>query len=507
MSSIKLLVVTLALAGLSACGGGGDGASSPSTTGGGTTMPTMSTGVLTDDPMVGVPYSTPSNPNAVTGADGSFQFQTGEMVTFNIAGVEISVQASNRITPAVIAESLFPDDEASRTNAVANIAVLFQTVDADGDPNNGVITLRENAAIEGVSTENLVTVCAQTPADFQQDLQTANAGNTTIRDDNAPPTVANPDDALERFYRNELAGTWLLSRFEPTSGPVEQASLDSFTSVLSFDRGCTSDCTTPSDGRTLINRFVGGDYDSEGDVSADARIGRVVYVRSDSPVTSDPNIGKFLVRNPNDNRLLRADATGSAAGSTDPGEDVYNRPLLLNGDELVVQFADGNLVYTRFANQKNTLVGTWIEDLSSENSMATGAPNSADGRHSFLRATRTIAYHFLNSSRLMIIVTDLDANTSNGDEQNGVVYANYTFSGSSLQLGTILANTTAAMPGGGIVIEGASLNVSASDLNDTRRMLSETDATISIYRLLSLTESLDDSSTGFKQAATSTTSP
>jgi len=373
MKSIKFFTVVLALAGLSACGGG-DGGSAAPTSGGGTTTPTMATGVLTDDPMVGVPYSTPSNPNGVTGADGSFQFQTGEMVTFNVAGVEISVEAANRITPAVIAESLFPNDEASRTNAVANIAVLFQTVDADGDPNNGVITLRENAAIEGVSTENLITVCAQAPADFQQDLQTANAGNNTIRDDNTPPTVANPDDALERFYRNELAGTWLLARFEPTSGPVEPASLDSFTSVLSFDRGCTSDCTTPSDGRTLINRFVGGDYDSVGNVSADARIGRVVYVRSDSPVTSDPNIGKFLVRNPNDNRLLRANATGSAAGSTDPNEDIYNRPLLLNGDELVVQFADGNLVYTRFSNQKNTLVGTWIEDLSGETTGATGPP-------------------------------------------------------------------------------------------------------------------------------------
>lgn len=507
MKSIKLCAVLLALAGLSACGGG-DGSSSTPPSGGGTTMPTMATGVLTDDPMAGVPYSTPSNPNGVTGSDGTFQFQTGEMVTFNVAGVEISVQAANRITPAVIAESLFPDNETSRNNAVANIAVLFQTVDADGDPNNGVITLRQNAAIEGVSTENLVTVCAQAPADFQQDLQTANAGNTTIREDNQPPTVANPDDALERFYRNELAGTWLLSRFEPTSGPVEQASLDNFTSLLSFDRGCTSDCTTPADGRTLINRFVGGDYDvEESSVSADARIGRVVYVRSDSPVTTDPNLGKFLVRNPNDNRQLRADATGSAAGSTDPGEDIYNRPLLLNGDELVVQFADGNLVYTRFSNQKNTLVGTWIEDLSGENSLATGAPNPTNGRHSFQRATRTIAYHFLNSSRLMIIVTDLDATLNNGDEQNGVVYANYTFSGSSLQLGTILANTTAAMPGGGIVIEGESLNVSASDLNDTRRTLSESDETISIYRLLSLTESLDESSAGFKQNSTATASP
>lgn len=506
MKSIKFFTVVLAFAGLSACGGG-DGGSAAPTSGGGTTTPTMATGVLTDDPMVGVPYSTPSNPNGVTGADGSFQFQTGEMVTFNVAGVEISVEAANRITPAVIAESLFPNDEASRTNAVANIAVLFQTVDADGDPNNGVITLRENAAIEGVSTENLITVCAQAPADFQQDLQTANAGNNTIRDDNTPPTVANPDDALERFYRNELAGTWLLARFEPTSGPVEPASLDSFTSVLSFDRGCTSDCTTPSDGRTLINRFVGGDYDSVGNVSADARIGRVVYVRSDSPVTSDPNIGKFLVRNPNDNRLLRANATGSAAGSTDPNEDIYNRPLLLNGDELVVQFADGNLVYTRFGNQKNTLVGTWIEDLSGETTGATGAPNPTNGRHSFLRATRTIAYHFLSSSRLMIIVTDLDASANNGDEQNGVVYANYTFSGSSLQLGTILANTTAATAGGGIVVEGESLNVSGSDLNDTRRILSETDASISIYRLLSLTESLDESSAGFKQAETATAAP
>lgn len=43
--------------------------------------------------------------------------------------------------------------------------------------------------------------------------------------------------------------------------------------------------------------------------------------------------------------------------------------------------------------------------------------------------------------------------------------------------------------------------------NPNDKLLLRADATISIYRLLSLTESLDDSSTGFKQAATSTTSP
>ncbi|HEX4917237.1 MAG TPA: hypothetical protein VFV43_05010, partial [Limnobacter sp.] len=366
----------------------------------------------------------------------------------------------------------------------------------------GVIALRSGAQVLGINTANFASQCATAPSTFRNDLQTANSSNTSIRDDNTAPTAPNPDDALERFYRNELGGSWILDRFEPTSGAVQRAGLDTSISLLSFDRGCTSDCTTVNDGRTLINRFVGGDYDSEesANVSADARIGRVVYVRNDSPITNDPNLGKFLIRNPNDNRQLRSNASGAAAGSTDAGEDIYNRPLVLNGDELVVQFEDGNLVYKRFANVKNSLVGTWVEDLSGENANATGAPNPTNGRHSFLREGRSIVYHFLNSSRLMLIVTDLET-TNTGDEQNGVLYADYTFANGAFTITNVLANTTATTAGGGILVAGDSLPLSASSLNDTKRTLDATgQEPIDIYRLLSLTESTDESSAGFKQA-------
>jgi hypothetical protein len=81
---------------LTACGGGGDG-------GGGGTQPVAapSTGVVTDSPVQGLPYSsTPSGLSGLTGPNGEFLYRAGDSVTFSIGGQQIGVAPGQpQITP------------------------------------------------------------------------------------------------------------------------------------------------------------------------------------------------------------------------------------------------------------------------------------------------------------------------------------------------------------------------------------------------------------------------
>lgn len=91
----------LSLAILAGCGGGGDG-TAPAAGGGGAGGGggTTTSGQLTNSPVDGVSYSAaPSGLTGTTMNGGMFDFQAGDTVTFNIAGLEIAVPGGTRITP------------------------------------------------------------------------------------------------------------------------------------------------------------------------------------------------------------------------------------------------------------------------------------------------------------------------------------------------------------------------------------------------------------------------
>ncbi len=98
--------------------------------------PSTVTGQFIDAAAVeGLTYSCSSNTSGVTDANGSYTCDIGDDVTFSMGAVILgSVAAqSGVITPYV----LFPED----LDAALNLARLLQSVDSDGEPTNGVVSI------------------------------------------------------------------------------------------------------------------------------------------------------------------------------------------------------------------------------------------------------------------------------------------------------------------------------------------------------------------------------
>ncbi len=148
-----LALITAALiAGLTACGddvdlGNISGISSSATDD--FTMAVLAapsgaaTGVL-GTKVAGVSYSASSGKSGVTDEDGTFEFNHGDTIEFKLGGLDLGkVQASPVVTPITLADG--------NENKLQNLLILFQTLDSDGDPSNGISITAETADAIGKS--------------------------------------------------------------------------------------------------------------------------------------------------------------------------------------------------------------------------------------------------------------------------------------------------------------------------------------------------------------------
>lgn len=123
---------------LSACNSGSEESNAAPTS---TTVPLK--GVFLDSPVKGVSYVTPTQ-RGVTNENGEFSYLPGEKVTFSIGNVRFpSVAANTAVTPLDMANSFDINNQ-----IVSNILVLLQSLDEDGNPDNGISissTLAERA--------------------------------------------------------------------------------------------------------------------------------------------------------------------------------------------------------------------------------------------------------------------------------------------------------------------------------------------------------------------------
>ena len=127
------LIVALTL---TACGGGGGGggggASSGGSNNGGSAQ--AASGNFVDSPVKGLEYSANGGARQLTRADGGFDYVEGDSVTFFIGNIEIGTITPDPVQPFVTPNTLAAGNESAATN----IARLLQTLDADGDPDNGI---------------------------------------------------------------------------------------------------------------------------------------------------------------------------------------------------------------------------------------------------------------------------------------------------------------------------------------------------------------------------------
>lgn len=406
---------------LAACGGGGGGGGDGGD--GGSTPGVTRSGVLTDAAIAGVAYTTfPSGMSGTTGADGKYDFKTGDNVTFTVGGVALTVPAIDRVTPGSIAAYLFAGDSGKIANATINLAILFQSLDADGNPDNGIVVDSE-ATLTGFAP---VTALVQSPEDFTNTLGDALPSNLE---------PVSPQDAIRHYYGNELQGTWIASSLVETivyggreETEVEDVGTDDDLGFLfSFD---------PS-GNFIYSTWgiAVEDFDErDGDVA----IGKVVYPESGTTVSITGHASRRLV-------------AGTEFSATDPTEEFLEPDnsvdLRLVGNQLVITLVwtddydgDGHedditsvLKLDRLQNVKSGLGGSWAELGSGENALSSV---SADGSVSFGEDVRGWFTYYVSDSTLVMVVLDKNWE-GDGREQNGLVVMNYTRSENTVTVGEI----------------------------------------------------------------------
>jgi hypothetical protein len=128
----------------------------------------IQTGVFLDSAVTGATYRTSSGLNGITDAQGRFDYRAGDTVTFSVGGIDLpAAKAAAKVTPLDLVGATHAGD--SRAIAIAR---LLQSVDDDGDPDNGI----------RIDTNKLASG-ARAPADWSSstDLTTLLAAGVTPR--------------------------------------------------------------------------------------------------------------------------------------------------------------------------------------------------------------------------------------------------------------------------------------------------------------------------------------
>ncbi len=197
VSCPRQLCLTLLCLGIAACGGGGssdtpvvsepppDESAPPSDDSG----PSPATGVFLDSPVINIGYRTETL-EGVTSSLGEYEYLPGETVTFSIGDLEFPpVQASGTVTALDLVGTADTSDP-----TVVNMIRLLQTLDQDGNPENG-ITISDTAK------------STATQVDFglaETDFSSSSAVTNLIMNagqDNTVIELVDRQDAIDHFTR------------------------------------------------------------------------------------------------------------------------------------------------------------------------------------------------------------------------------------------------------------------------------------------------------------------
>lgn len=220
MNYTKLGILGAVLFTLTACGGsssdssGGKGSASSSSVGSSaasdssssdSSAPSALTGVFIDSAVANLSYTTsPGGKNGTTSANGEYDYLEGDTVTFSIGALVFPpVAAKGVVTPMDMANS----DSASPISV--NIAALLQSLDADGNPDNGI-------DIPAAAAEHA------NPIDFDQPYSSfaalpavvnlvANSGSTNTALISEAKAKAHLEKSLNDIQAANLIGTWYIN--------------------------------------------------------------------------------------------------------------------------------------------------------------------------------------------------------------------------------------------------------------------------------------------------------
>ncbi|MGI9262126.1 MAG: DM13 domain-containing protein [Woeseiaceae bacterium] len=222
---------------LAACGGGGGGGNTtaPSPTPPvpsppappappvPPTPPASLSGIFVDSPVGGFRYTTATNDGS-TDENGAFSYVDGESVTFSIGDINFStVAAASVLSPFDLADT----DDTSDT-ALINMARLLQTMDTDGDVDNG-ITISDDA--HAFATGMTLDFASTT---FDADVANLIANSGTVN-----TMLVDANTAIAHLAANVTPGG--CTKYHATVGWV--ADLATFAHGVSGQATIVDDCT------------------------------------------------------------------------------------------------------------------------------------------------------------------------------------------------------------------------------------------------------------------------
>ncbi|MBN1662126.1 MAG: carboxylesterase family protein [Deltaproteobacteria bacterium] len=158
------------------------------------------TGIFTDSPVSGLNYRT-AYINDVTDANGKFKYDAGATVTFSIGDLVLgSATGAAQLTPLSVTSGA----TAASDQIVNNKLILLQTLDADGDLNNGI---QITEGIRSIVSANAASInFNQSTTAFRTNLaglMTAlNSAGVFSDTDSRDRTVRTALAALEHFTRS-----------------------------------------------------------------------------------------------------------------------------------------------------------------------------------------------------------------------------------------------------------------------------------------------------------------
>lgn len=164
-------------------------------------------GVFIDSVVAGVHYeTTPGGHSGETTANGQYQYSPGDTVTFSIGELVFpAVTAKGVVTPLDMAGTTDPQNP-----IVVNIAALLQSLDTDGNPENGISIDYETASAVAQSVD-----FDQPYADFAALTEVtnlvANSGSVTTTLVSDTDAVAHLQSSMEEANKVALVGTWYIT--------------------------------------------------------------------------------------------------------------------------------------------------------------------------------------------------------------------------------------------------------------------------------------------------------
>ncbi|MDT8363301.1 MAG: adhesin [Nitrosomonas sp.] len=351
---VKLLVSGLFIFGLSACGNDAHVKTEASKN----IFQGAATGVLTAGAAIeGVSYSATSGASGVTDAKGTFKFNYGDRIQFQLGKLTLGdVEGSTLISPIELA--------GSNARKRQNLLILLQSLDTDNDPENG-ITISESASSALDSSLNLQA----DPAEFVLSPVLTGAREAA----GIPDDIRGADEANAYFLSRavDLLGSHTWIHVDATHTDFFRAATDNsgayLHGVTTADDAC--DLNRACGSRVIFTAGLeygvatasmvderGFKFSSKIELDTDAQ-GGLSHTSTDSRIRSS---GDELIIS---NRII-VPREKEQAGLFDELFHI-SKPIDLSDENEVAQTEIMEVRYIKMENQPNNIVGAWAPDRDS----------------------------------------------------------------------------------------------------------------------------------------------